>query len=176
MRQKVAASLVVFGIAVLPACSSASSSSSSASSTGTTASTPATSGPVVGPPTQSAPTANAKISVRPATGNRNSRFVVSFIAPDRTGQVGGALRRYQVGANIAQRQGCVAAAGNTVNASSAGARVFTRLIPVGGHWCTGTYKGKIIETTSPRCEPGKVCPAFIGILKVIGTFKFRVEP
>jgi hypothetical protein len=100
---------------------------------------------------------------------------VSFIAPDRTGQIGGAVRRYQVGANIAQRQGCVASAGNTVGASRAGARVFTRLIPAGGHWCTGTYKGKIIETTSPHCEPGKACPAFVGILKVVGTFKFRVE-
>src|ERR1700704_3864049 len=104
MRQKVAASLVVFGIAVLPACSSASSSSSSSASTGTTASTPASSGPVVVPPTQASPTANAKIRVRPGTGHRQTRFVVSFIAPDRTGQVGGALRRYQVGANIAQRQ------------------------------------------------------------------------
>lgn len=176
MRQTFAASLVVFGIAVLPACSSASSSSSSASRTGTTASTPPSTGPVVGPPTQPGSTAKAKIRVRPGTGHGHTGFLVSFIAPDRTGQIGGALRRYQVGANIAQRQGCVAAVGNTVNASRAGARVFTRLTPVGGHWCTGTYKGKIIETTSPRCEPGKVCPAFIGILKVVGTFKFRVEP
>ena len=167
---------MVFGIAVLPACSSAASSASSVSSTGTTASTPRSTRPVVVPPTQSGPTTNAKVRVRPGTGHRLTSFLVSFIAPDRTGQIGGAVRRYQVGANVGQRQGCVDAAGNTVNASRAGVRVFTRLTPTGGHWCTGTYEGRIIETTSPQCEPGKVCPAFVGILRVVGTFKFRVEP
>jgi hypothetical protein len=52
--------------------------------------------------------------------------------------------------------------------------VSTTLTPVGGRWCTGTYQGRIVETVMPRCEPGKLCPAFIGILRVVGTFKFRV--
>jgi hypothetical protein len=100
---------------------------------------------------------------------------VAFTAPDQTGLVSGSLRRYQIGAATSQQQGCVASAGKAVGASRAGARVSTTLTPVGGRWCTGTYRGRIIETMTPRCEPGKLCPAFVGVLRVIGTFKFRVS-
>ena len=101
--------------------------------------------------------------------------MVAFTAPQQTGTISGTTRRYQVGAATPQKQGCVATANKAVGASRAGARVRTALTPVGGHWCTGTYKGRIIETVQPRCEAGKVCPAFIGILHVVGTFEFRVS-
>jgi hypothetical protein len=100
---------------------------------------------------------------------------VKFTAPEKTGTVSGATRRYQVGAATSQQQGCVASANKSVGASRAGARVSTTLTPIGGRWCTGTYRGKIVETVTPKCAPGKVCPAFIGILRTIGTFKFRVS-
>ena len=99
---------------------------------------------------------------------------MTFTAPQKTGTVSGAARRYQVGAATPQKQGCVATANKSVGASRAGARVSAVLTPVGGSWCTGTYKGKILETVMPVCAPGKVCPAYIGILHVVGTFKFHV--
>jgi hypothetical protein len=171
MRPKVAASLVVLGIASLSACSSASKGQSTASKT---SSTPSTAGPG---PTQTGTFKRARITVKPGTGRSHTRFVVTFTAPDRTGRIGGAVRRYVVGANSQQRQGCVATASKSVGASRAGARVRTTLAPVGGRgWCTGTFTGKIVETTMPYCAPGKVCPAFIGVLRTVGTFKFHVQP
>lgn len=170
MRPKVAASLVVLGIAVLPACSAASKAGSPASSqSGSTKSTTGSG------PAQAGGNNTARITIKPGSGNMHSRFVVTFTAPEQTGTFSGATRRYQVGAATPQKQGCVATANKSVGASRAGARVSTSLTPVGGHWCSGTYKGRIIETVMPRCEPGKLCPAFIGILHVIGTFKFRVS-
>ena len=71
--------------------------------------------------------------------------IVKFTAPEKTGTVSGATRRYQVGAATSQQQGCVATANKSVGASRAGARVSTTLTPIGGRWCTGTYKGKIVE-------------------------------
>jgi hypothetical protein len=178
MRPKVAASLVVLGIAALPACSAASKagSSSSQSTAGSTTSqmgsTSSTGSPA--PPGGAISSRSAQIRVSPASGHRRTHFVVKFTAPEKTGTVSGATRRYQVGAATSQQQSCVAAAAKSVGASHAGARVSATLTPIGGPWCTGTYKGKIIETVTPKCGIGKVCPAFIGILHTIGTFKFRV--
>jgi hypothetical protein len=179
MRPKVVASLVVLGIAALPACSAASKagSSSSQSSTGSTPSQTSSTQPTAtpAPPGGTISAKSARIRVSPASGHRRTHFDVKFTAPEKTGTVSGATRRYQVGAATSQQQGCVASANKSVGASRAGARVSTTLTPIGGRWCTGTYKGKIVETVTPKCAPGKVCPAFIGILRTIGTFKFRVS-
>jgi hypothetical protein len=179
MRPKVVASLVVLGIAALPACSAASkggstpSQSTAGSTSSQTSSSPSTSSPTA--PGGSISAKSARIKVSPGVGHGRSHFVVTFTAPDRTGTVSGATRRYQVGGDTPQKQACVATANKSVGASRAGARVSTTLTPVGGRWCTGTYKGKIVETITPRCELGKVCPAFIGILRVVGTFRFLVS-
>ena len=179
MRPKVAASLVVLGIAALPACSAASkagspgSQSTAGSTSSPTGSTQSTPSPA--PPGGAISAKSARIRVTPASGHRRTHFTVTFTAPEKTGTVSGATRRYQVGAATSQSQACVATANGSVGASRAGARVSTTLTPIAGRWCTGTYKGKIVETVTPRCAAGKVCPAFIGILRTIGTFKFRVS-
>ncbi len=179
MRPKVAASLVVLGIAALPACSAASkagsagSQSTAGSTSSQTSSTQSTATPA--PPGGAISAKSARIRVSPSSGHRRTHFDVKFTAPEKTGTVSGATRRYQVGAATSQQQGCVASANKSVGASRAGARVSTTLTPIGGRWCTGTYKGKIVETVTPKCGIGKVCPAYIGILRTIGTFKFRVS-
>jgi hypothetical protein len=175
MRPKVVASLVVLGIAALPACSAASKagSSDSGSTSPQTNSTRSTTSPTA--PGSTINAKSARIRVNPGSGHRRTHFSVTFTAPDRTGTISGATRRYQVGAATPQKHGCVATANKSVGALHAGARVGTTLTPVGGRWCTGIYKGRIVETTMPRCEPGKLCPAFIGILRVVATFKFRVS-
>jgi hypothetical protein len=179
MRPKVVASLVVLGIAALPACSAASKagSTSSQNTAGSppsqTSSTQPTATPA--PPGGTSSAKSARIRVSPAAGHRLTHFAVTFTAPDKTGTVSGAVRRYQVGAATSQKQGCVASANKPVGASRAGARVSTTLTPVGGRWCTGTYAGKIIEIFMPKCGIGKLCPAYVGVLRVVGTFKFRVS-
>jgi hypothetical protein len=175
MRPKVVASLVVLGIAALPACSAASKagSSSQQSTAGSTPSQTSTTQPTG--PGGTISTKNARIRVSPAAGRRQTHFAVTFTAPDKTGTVSGATRRYQVGAATSQKQGCVASANKPVGASRAGARVSTTLSPVGGHWCAGTYQGKIIEIFMPKCGIGRLCPAYVGVLHVVGFFKFRVS-
>ena len=175
MRPKVAASLVVLGIAALPACSAASKAGSQSTAGSTSSQTSSTQSTATPAPPGGAISANsARIRVSPSSGHRRTYFDVKFTAPEKTGTVSGATRRYQVGAATSQQQGCVASANKSVGASRAGARVSTTLTPIGGRWCTGTYKGKIVETVTPKCGIGKVCPAYIGILRIIGTFKFRV--
>jgi hypothetical protein len=179
MRPKVVASLVVLGIAALPACSAASKAGSSGSqgSTGSTPSQTNSTQPTAtpAPPGGTISDKSARITVSPASGHRHTHFAVTFTAPEETGTVSGATRRYEVGAATSQKQRCVATANKAVGASRAGARVTTTLTPIGGRWCTGTYRGKIVETVMPKCGIGKVCPAYIGILRTIGTFKFRVS-
>jgi hypothetical protein len=169
----------VLGIAVLPACSAASNAGSS-SAQGSAGSTTSQTGSVQSTPSPVAPggtinAGSARIKVSPASGHSHTDFAVTFTAPDKTGTVSGATRRYEVGAATPQKQGCVATAHKSIGASRAGARVSTTLTAVGGRWCTGTYKGKIIETVMPKCGIGKLCPAYIGILHVVGTFKFHVH-
>src|SRR5947209_4008965 len=101
MRPKVAASLVVLGIAVLPACSAASkagstssqaSSQTTSSQTGSTQSTAGSGGTTNGSGAAGA-TGNpksARIKVKPGSGHKRTHFAVSFTAPQRTGTFNGA--------------------------------------------------------------------------------------
>jgi hypothetical protein len=155
MRPKLAAALVAAGIAALPACSEASKVTRSRASGAQTAPRP-------------------RITVTPGTGRSRTHFVVSFTAPLGSGKVGGYVR-YVVSARTTARHGCVSSGFADVSAPRSGARVSARLLVRSGVWCAGTYRGKIIETLQPPCPPGKLCPAFIGVIRTIGTFTFRVN-
>jgi hypothetical protein len=166
MRPKLAAALVVVAIAALPACSEGSKvTSSPASKVQAAAKGQAASG------VQAAP--KPRITVKPTTGHPRTRFVVSFTAP-LGGRAGGYVR-YVVSARTGARRGCMSSAFASVSARRSGARVGAKLVLRGGSWCVGTYRGKIIETFEPPCPPGKLCPAFIGVIRTIGTFTFRVK-
>ena len=114
--------------------------------------------------------------MRPSTGRPTTSFVVSFTAPQGSRIAGGTTRRYQVSANSSPHHGCVSTASQSVLAPRDGARVSAKLAPAGGRsWCTGTFHGKIIETFQPVCPPLRLCPAFIGVIRTIGTFTFHVK-
>ncbi len=164
MRPKLAAALVVVAIAALPACSEGSRvASSQAAKVQAAAKLPIRA--------QAAP--KARVTVKPRTGHPRTRFVVSFAAP-LGGRAGGHVR-YLVSARARTSRGCVSTAFANVSARRSGARVGVKLVPRGGSWCVRTYRGKIIETFEPPCPPGKLCPAFIGVIRTIGTFTFRVN-
>jgi hypothetical protein len=155
MRPKLAASLIVVGIAALPACSEASKVTTSTTSN-----------------VQAAP--QPRITMKPSAGDSRTRFVVTFTAPLRTIKAGGNVR-YVVSARTTVQHGCVSSAFASVSAPRNGARVSAKLAPLGGFWCAGTYHGKVIEAFQPVCAPGKFCPALIIVPRTIGTFTFRVK-
>jgi hypothetical protein len=166
MRATLAASLVVVGIAALPARSEALKLGTS----GFSPVAPAAPSPV-------ATAAQGKITMKPSAGLAHTHFVVGFTAQQRTsGGVAGTLRRYEVTASTGARVGCQSSAFASVGARRNGEHVTAKLIPrSGGSWCAGSFHGKIIETFQPVCGPGKVCPLFIAVIRTIGTFRFRVK-
>jgi hypothetical protein len=157
MRAKLAAALIVVGIAALPACSEASKVTTSRDARA-----------------QAVP--KPRITMKPSTGRLRTHFVVSFTAPDRTGKLGGSVRRYQVSARTTAHHRCVWTAFASVSARRIGERISAGLVPQGGgSWCAGTFHGRIIETLQPPCPPLELCPAFIGVIRTVGTFTFRVK-
>jgi hypothetical protein len=121
--------------------------------------------------------AAAPIVVKPTHGSRTTSFVVSFRTPDRTGKAGLLERRDQLSAQGPLRQaGCVTNVSRTIPPAAAHARLRVLLDPaqLGGNWCAGDYHGRIIELARPACQTGKVCPAFVLLLRTLGTFTFRV--
>ncbi len=116
----------------------------------------------------------AGVTVTPKVGKPNTRFVVTFRAPDATGIHGGLRRSYEVSAT-GGANGCSSGGGVALPATRKGAHVRVVLGPPSGRWCPGRYAGKVEEWLRPVCGPARpVCPQFIGI-KMIGTFTFRVR-
>jgi hypothetical protein len=118
-----------------------------------------------------------RVTVKPGFGGPKTRFAVSFRAPDRTGLVGGIVRRYQARATGPARSGCVADPFVQAPFSRKGARVKVVLDPakLGGAWCVGTYRGEVEEIQAPVCPVGKLCPAYFVLVRTVGKFTFHVK-
>jgi hypothetical protein len=118
-----------------------------------------------------------RISVSPASGGPSTTFSLRFTAPDRTGRIGGTERRDELTVSgPVGRRGCLSSASAVLAASRAGATVRRKLNPrrLGGHWCVGTFRGKIEETGQAICPKGMVCPQVIVLIRTVGAFKFTV--
>lgn len=120
----------------------------------------------------------ARIAVRPSSGGPTTRFSVRFTAPDRSGHVGSMNREYVVSANgPAGATNCVDHATATPSSVRAHARVRVILSArsSGGRWCVGRFNGTIEELQMPICPQGRVCPAFVVLVRRLGSFHFRVK-
>src|SRR5438046_9441125 len=98
------------------------------------------------------------VTVSPAVGAPPSTFVVSYIAPTRTGVIGSVRLRDEVRAETATTStSCQSSKVRLVADVSRGqhARVTMR---AGAGWCAGTYKGRLVELRSPVCPPRALCP------------------
>ncbi len=127
-----------------------------------------------------AATSSIRVTVTPKAGQTRTKFVVSFKAPAST-DGSSTTHRYTVsastssGASTNSASGCVSTASKAITSATAGERVQVKIKPgSSGAWCTGTYKGLVRETTTPKCSPGEACPMYIAIA-TIGTFDFRVK-
>jgi hypothetical protein len=118
------------------------------------------------------------VRVSPATGSPQTTFALGFRAPERTGRFR-SIQRHDTLTAAAQTpaHGCIATVAVRVPDARAGAQVRVSLVPgrLGGHWCTGSYHGRIEELQTPVCPRGKACPAFILLRGVVGRFSLIVR-
>jgi hypothetical protein len=129
--------------------------------------------------------AAAHIHVTPSSGSPKTTFAVSFIAPNNSGASNGQHSNYDISAStnatgspgpvlISQTSSsCDHGFGSSSFKTTANKRVSLSFHPQGS-WCVGVYTGKITETETPICKPGRACPQYI-LLRDIGTFKFKVH-
>src|ERR1700691_3176443 len=97
-----------------------------------------------------------KLRVGPRTGHTSTSFVVHFNAPVATGRGATMIYGYELSAQgPTASSGCLATAAATPRAHFAGQAMAVKLNPahLGGHWCLGTYSGRVIETAAPVCGP-----------------------
>jgi hypothetical protein len=99
------------------------------------------------------------VNVAPATGSTNTTFVLGFTAPERTG---GPTQRHDMITAYAHAPapGCIAALSLRLPDARAGARIRVGLSPraLGGHWCSGAYRGVLKQFRGVGCPPGARCP------------------
>lgn len=119
-------------------------------------------------------TGSSSVKVKPRTGSPTSRFRISFRAPQASGRSGGLEIHYAVDAN-ATGHACTQGASAAATAPRKGALVHVLLSPGAGRWCIATYHGSVEELGSPYCEPGRVCPQFVMVVRTVGRFKFVVR-
>lgn len=118
--------------------------------------------------------AGSTISVRPGAGSPTTHFTVRFRAPASTGVVNGSDRRYVVSARGPATSRCDSDPSAGAPPARAGHSVAVVLVPGRQGWCRGSYRGLIEEFASPVCDPHRLCPQFIAVLRRVGTFAFRV--
>ncbi len=117
---------------------------------------------------------SAGVTVAPKVGTPKTEFVVTFRAPDRSGDHGGLSRDYEVSA-AGGSSGCHSSGRTSLPPTRKGARVHAVVPPGAGRWCVGSYAGRVEEWLRPICGGAHpFCPQFIAI-KMIGTFSFRVR-
>jgi hypothetical protein len=120
----------------------------------------------------------AHVTIKPGTGSVTTRFVIRFRAPDRTGRIGAMVRSYILSVTGPARPGCAASASLTLRATKAHARVRVTLSPkaLGGTWCPGRFHGQVEEIAAPYCPAHRLCPAFVILIRTVGTFSYRINP
>jgi hypothetical protein len=129
------------------------------------------------------------VKVGPSSPSPTTSVIVSFRLPAATtpgGPVGGPVspddamtRSDEI--DVAGRGGraqCLHAAEARVPVAAAGTMVHVALSPaaLGGSWCTGTFRGEIVQTEEPDCAatPHRVCPMYMVLPQIIGRFHFTV--
>ena len=118
------------------------------------------------------------VRVAPAVGSPSTMFVLSFKSPERTGVFGATQRHDLLTASAPNRShGCITNVDVRAPDARKGHRVRVRLAPrrLGGHWCTGVYRGQVQEIESPVCPHHLLCPGFAILRGIVGRFTFRVK-
>jgi hypothetical protein len=124
--------------------------------------------------------ASTPVRVSPGSGGIHTDFKLRFTIPDATGMFANVDRSDSISVNGPSRQGCVGQTELPLHSAAAGTAFQVRLNPahLDGHWCTGTFRGMLMESQTPICEPVPVqivCPDYELAPQVLGRFTFHVK-
>jgi hypothetical protein len=117
------------------------------------------------------------VRLSPARGGPKRVFVLSWRTPDQLGRDGSVNRTDTVSAaTTTSARGCVKNFDLSAPNAKAGTVVRVRVDPrrLGGHWCTGGFRGQVDELQSPVCPYRELCPAYV-LLRREGRFSFAVR-
>jgi len=161
MARNASAALILAGIVAVLAISLASCGRSNAPAVGSTTSGRA---PARG------------IAVTPATGHPTTTFSVRFTAPVSTRTEPGSRIGFAVALTEPAATSCIGTRSLGAPSAPKGDPVAVTLDParLGGKWCMGIHRVRVIETESPVCHKGTMCPEFVRVVRTVGTATFRV--
>ena len=148
------AGLVLLAAVSLAACGQSSTSSSSAHST----------------------SAASGLRVTPTSGHPTTVFTLKFVAPAATGAGAKSAISYTIGITAPAAGRCAGSQSVPVPFAEKGQTVSVALGPstLGGRWCVGAYRARVLELQRPVCAAGTACPQYVRVVGVIGTATFRV--
>ncbi|HEY2202120.1 MAG TPA: hypothetical protein VGH56_09530 [Solirubrobacteraceae bacterium] len=154
MRGTWLAGAVVLAAVSLAACGQGSTSSSSAHST----------------------SASSGLRVTPTSGRPTSVFTLKFVAPAATTPGAKSAISYTIGITGPAGGRCAGSRSLPVPFAQKGETVAVALGPstLGGNWCVGAYRARVLELQRPVCAAGTACPQYVRVVAVIGTATFRV--
>jgi hypothetical protein len=186
MGRNASAALIPVGIAAVLAISLAGCGGSSAPAAGST--TTGGGGPTVSSTTASSTTASSTtvsgqapargITVTPAAGHPTTTFSLRFTAPVSTRTEPGSRIGFAVALTAPAGANCIGTRSLGAPGAPTGHPVAVTLDParLGGKWCVGVHGVRVIETDSPVCHKGMMCPEFVRVVRIVGTATFRVTP
>ena len=124
------------------------------------------------------PVTSTKVLVTPRTGGPRTTFRFAFRTLSSTGVGGGWSRVNTLSVTGPRRAGCVGDGTTTLPQSVAGTMVRVTMNParLGGRWCSGRFRGEIVDSQRIICDPMPVeaCPQIVIAPQVIARFTFRV--
>lgn len=123
---------------------------------------------------------STRVTVKPGSGTPQTHFGFSFRVPVATGTFGLLERTDTFSASGPPGAHCQSRMTRTLQRRKKGARVRLTLRPAkgSGGWCTGQWRGTIVQTEDFRCSPSpaRVCPDLVVAPRTIANFRFRVRP
>jgi hypothetical protein len=127
-------------------------------------------------------TTPATVHVTPSAGGPRTTFRISVRNLAQTGMIGTMQRFDALTVSGPHRAGCVGSGGMTLPSAAANQVIRVALSPArigtgpNGRWCTGTFLGRVVQTTRFTCGPPEqiVCPMLEVRPQPIATFSFRV--
>jgi hypothetical protein len=122
--------------------------------------------------------ARTRVTMKPGSGHPKTKFVVGFRAPDRTGTIGLVRRRDTLTvAGPKHHRGCISGVDTTLRSHGKGRLIKITLNPkrLGGVWCAGRFRGRIVESQEVVCHLHLACPQIMILPRTIARFSFRVR-